>query len=175
MDAWELRYWADECAKGREPTPFLMENLGFVRRGRALDVAMGEGRNAIFLAENGFEVTGIDISETAVTHAREWSARWNVNIDSQVADLESIELPENTYDLVVVVHYLQRSLFEQIIRTLKPGGMLIYETYTEDHVKYRPMRPDYLLKRNELLRAFSPLYVMLYREIDTPQKERAVA
>lgn len=175
MDDWEKRYWADECVHGREPTDFLVENLALLPRGRALDLAMGEGRNAVFLAEQGYEVSGVDRSETAVRRAREWASHWSLPLDARVADLDQETLPTEAFDLIVVVNFLQRALFEPIMGALRPSGAVVYETYTKEHLRYRSMNQDFLLEPNELLRRFAPLHVVLYRELDQPMRKQATA
>ncbi|MBI2533231.1 MAG: class I SAM-dependent methyltransferase, partial [Deltaproteobacteria bacterium] len=91
-----------------------------IARGRALDIATGKGRNAIFLAEQGFDVVAIDVSPVALDEARRRAAGKSLSISWQQADLERVELPEATHDLVVDFNYLQRSLIPQIKAALKP-------------------------------------------------------
>ena len=134
-------------------------------RGRALDIATGKGRNAIFLAEHGFDVVAIDVSPVALDEARQRAAGKSLSISWQQADLERIELPEATYDLVVDFNYLQRSLIPQIKAALKPGGHVIFETYLiGQEMIGHPKNPAYLLRHNELLDLFRDFRVLCYRE-----------
>jgi len=134
-------------------------------RGRALDIATGKGRNAIFLAEHGFDVVAIDVSPVALDEARQRAAGKSLSISWQQADLERIELPEATYDLVVDFNYLQRSLIPQIKAALKPGGHVIFETYLiGQEILGHPKNPAYLLRHNELLELFRDFRVLCYRE-----------
>jgi len=136
-----------------------------IPRGRALDIATGKGRNAIFLAEQGFDVVAIDVSPVALDEARQRAAGKSLSISWQQADLERIELPEATYDLVVDFNYLQRSLIPQIKAALKPGGHVIFETYlTGQEILGHPKNPAYLLRHNELLELFRDFRVLCYRE-----------
>jgi SAM-dependent methyltransferase len=136
-----------------------------IPRGRALDIATGKGRNAIFLAEHGFDVVAIDVSPVALDEARQRAAGKSLSISWQQADLERIELPEATYDLVVDFNYLQRSLIPQIKAALKPGGNAIFETYLiGQEVLGHPKNPAYLLRHNELLELFRDFRVLCYRE-----------
>ena len=136
-----------------------------IPRGRALDIATGKGRNAIFLAEHGFDVVAIDVSPVALDEARQRAAGKSLSISWQQADLERIELPEATYDLVVDFNYLQRSLIPQIKAALKPGGHVIFETYlTGQEILGHPKNPAYLLRHNELLELFRDFRVLCYRE-----------
>lgn len=136
-----------------------------IPRGLALDVAAGTGRNAIFLAERGFRVVAIDISSIALDEARRRAEKKSLAISWQQADLEQIELPHNTYDLIVNLNYLQRSLFPQIRKSLKADGRVIFETYLVDQQAIgHPKNPAYLLDHNELLEQFRDFRVLYYRE-----------
>jgi tellurite methyltransferase len=153
----------------QEPSSFLEEifqsDHGSIPRGKALDIATGTGRNAIFLAERGFEVVGIDISSIALAEAQRWAKEKSLVIAWQQADLERIELPQARYDLVLNCNYLQRSLVPQIKQTLKPGGRVVFETYLIDQqVVGHPNNPAYLLGHNELLELFCDFRVLYYRE-----------
>ena len=133
--------------------------------GRALDVACGKGRNALFLAERGFDVTAIDISPVALEEGRRRAEEKSLRISWQQADLEQIELPQVFYDLIVNFNYLQRSLTPQIKKSLKSGGHVIFETYLIDQqIIGHPKNPAYLLEHNELPDLFKEMRVLWYRE-----------
>jgi tellurite methyltransferase len=136
-----------------------------IPRGRVLDIATGKGRNAIFLAEQGFDVVAIDVSPVALDEARKRAAQKSLSISWQQADLEQIELPKMTYDLIVNFNYLQRSLIPQIKAALRPGGQAIFETYLigQEAIGH-PKNPAYLLGHNELLEQFRDFRVLWYRE-----------
>ncbi|HSF58973.1 MAG TPA: class I SAM-dependent methyltransferase [Candidatus Binatia bacterium] len=142
-------------------------------KGRALDIATGKGRHAVFLAERGFKVVGIDISPVALNTARRIAREKSLAIDWQEADLEQIELPKNHYDLVLNFDYLQRSLVPQIKQTLKPHGWVIFETYLIDQKTIgHPSNPSYLLGHNELLDLFGDFRVLYYREGHFSSREK---
>src|SRR3989339_648391 len=165
---WDKKYETEAYIFGKEPVEFLREHIDILPGGKALDIAMGEGRNAVFLAKNGFDVDGCDISETAIKKAQELAKENSVNINAFVADLETYKLPENTYDVIACFYYLQRDLIPQIKQALKPGGMIIYETYTIENWERGlegPKNKDYLLKSNELLNFFRDLKIIYYREL----------
>jgi tellurite methyltransferase len=152
-----------------QPSSFLRHILEsdawHIPRGLALDVAAGKGRNAIFLAEMGFSVVGIDISAIALEEARRRAEEKSLEITWQQADLEQIEFPTAAYNLIVNFNYLQRSLFPQIRRALKPQGHVIFETYLIDQQAIgHPKNPAYLLDHNELLDHFRSFGVLCYRE-----------
>jgi len=149
-----------------EPSRFLVENIELLPKGRALDMAMGAGRNTIYLAKMGFEVEGIDISPEAVSAALESARSAAVTITARVADLEGdYPIEKDAYDVIICFNYLQRSLIPQIKGGLRQGGMVVYETFIIDQAQFgKPKNPDYLLKHNELLNMFSDFRCLRYRE-----------
>ncbi len=162
---------------GLEPAPFLVENVGLLPRGRALDVAMGNGRNTIYLAKAGFEAEGVDMSAESVNQALESSREADVNLKAQVADLEGgYQIEKGAYDVIICFNYLQRSLVPQIKDGLRHGGMVVYETFIVDQAKLfgKPRNPDYLLQHNELLEMFRNFRCLRYRE-GIIENRRAVA
>jgi len=152
--------------KLNEPAQFLVENIGLLPRGRALDIAMGTGRNAIYLAKMGFRVEGVDASVEMVNEALARARAEGVSIRTRVEDLEKIPyFDEEVYDLVICCNYLQRSLMPQLRNWVKPGGMVVYETFIVDQARLgRPRNPDHLLRYNELLHTFREFRVLRYRE-----------
>jgi tellurite methyltransferase len=149
-----------------EPAAFLKENIALLPVGRALDAAMGSGRNAIYLARAGFRVTGVDRSAEQVAAALKAARAAGVTIAAEVADLEKdYRIEEAAYDVIICFNYLQRSLIPALKAGLRPGGMVVYETFTVDQRQFDgPHNPDYLLQRNELLEMFRYFYCRRYRE-----------
>ena len=149
-----------------QPAQFLVEYIDLLPRGRALDVAMGSGRNAIYLAKMGFEVEGVDTCREAIEEALARARGEGVSIQTRVEDLEKIPyIDEDAYDLVICFNYLQRSLMPQMKNWVKPGGMLVYETFIIDQVRFgKPQNPNHLLGYNELLHTFREFRVLRYRE-----------
>ena len=171
-ERWDRQHAAKRAIQ--KPATFLKEifegDRWSIPRGQALDLATGKGQNAIFLAERGFEVLGIDISSVALEEARKSAEEKSLKVNWQQADLDVIELPPLRYNVVLNFNYLQRSLLPQIKRTLKPGGWVIFETYLIDQQTIgQPKNPDYLLLRNELLDFFRDFRVLYYREGKFPQ------
>lgn len=166
-ERWNRKYADEEYIFGTQPIAFLVEHLELLPKGNALDIAMGEGRNGVYLATKGFTVTGLDISEQGLAKARKLAADRDVSITTRVVDLERYRLEENAYDVVLCTYYLQRDLFPQMIRALKPGGVVVVETYTLEHRAYRPrFRKEYLLRTNELLEHFRDLEILRYQFVD---------
>lgn len=160
---WDERYSKGEHVPERNPSSLLVDSGSILPKGRALDIACGEGRNAIYLARQGCQVDAVDISEVAIKNAKTTATGLDINF--VVADLENFSIPEDTYDLIINFYYLQRSLVPQIKKGLKKGGLLAFETYTIEHQAFgHPKNPDFLLKPNELLRLFNDLHILYYRE-----------
>jgi SAM-dependent methyltransferase len=136
--------------------------------GTALDVACGRGRHALWLAAQGFRVTAVDRDATALGHlADEARARGGAGIVTAVLDLErrGDVLPADAFDVIVVVHYLHRPLFPQLVGALRVGGVLVYETFTTAQAaRGKPTNPDFLLRPGELQTLVRPLEVLAARE-----------
>ena len=185
---WNAKHSLAAGETAEAPTGILTELWPLLPTGAALDLACGRGRNAIFLAEHGRPVTAVDWSAAAldILEARALSLKIPVRrirgmgevkqatrlgIDVVQADLESAELEVNGYFLILCVRYLQRSLFRQICRALRPGGMLLFETYTKAQLDFPsgPRDPAHLLDGGELRRAFAELETVFYRELRAEQ------
>jgi tellurite methyltransferase len=177
---WNKRYNTGEYLYGKEPLKFLKEKLNILAKGKALVLAMGEGRNAVFLAGNGFDVDGCDISEKAVEKARRFSQESDVTLNAFVADLEEYKIPADKYDLITCFYYTHRDLIPQIKEGLRKGGMVMLETYSIDQLKYGkdapgPKNPAYLLKHNELLDSFRDFRILYYREGEIAENKSVVS
>jgi tellurite methyltransferase len=133
--------------------------------GPVLDVAGGNGRNARFLAEHGLEVHVIDISLAALQVLARQRRERQLRIFAVAADLDQFPLPRCRYGTVLVVRYLQRSLFSAIKAALRPGGLVLYESFIEDQKAFgHPSNPAHLLRRGELKHAFSDFELLEYEE-----------
>jgi SAM-dependent methyltransferase len=169
MTDWEERYCQPGTWCGTEPVAFLREHLNELPRGCVLDLAMGEGRNALFLAQQGYRVTGVEKSRTAIEKAEQRARELGVQITSIPADLEKWTLPVEQFDLVLCFYYLDRNLFSAMESALRRGGALAMETYTVDQLRFRqgPRNPAHLLEARELYQAFRHLHIAYYRELVT--------
>jgi 2-polyprenyl-3-methyl-5-hydroxy-6-metoxy-1,4-benzoquinol methylase len=176
---WNRRYQEGSHAS-MQPDPFLVQAYEdyiqplFPRSGRALDVAGGVGRHAIWLARRGWHVTLTDISQVGLRQARNNAADVAHQMEFREADMKKFRGGRERFDLVLVFFYLERSIFSQLVKALRPGGLLIYKTYTLEQRKFKggPSHPLHLLKANELLKAFGKLRILHYHETI---RERGVA
>jgi 2-polyprenyl-3-methyl-5-hydroxy-6-metoxy-1,4-benzoquinol methylase len=173
---WDARYRAGERGPGEEPSALLVRMAHLLpAEGRALDVAAGAGRNAVFLAERGLAVDAVDHSREGLRIAGELARTRGVTIATIVADLQSFDPGDARYDVVVNFHYLQRSLVPRLRRAVRPGGLVLFETYTiaQRDLPTGPSNPDYLLEPGELETLFAGFEILLCEE--TVSQTRALA
>ena len=163
---WDKYYDIEGFLYGIEPIPFLKDNINLLPKNKALDLAMGEGRNGVYLATQGFDVLGLDISPIGLNKAKQRANHLNTKIETRVVDLENYQLEKNSYDLVICTYYMNRCLFGQIKDSLRPGGMVLIETFNTDFLKYSRFPQKYLLKRNELLEIFKEFKIIRYQTYD---------
>jgi SAM-dependent methyltransferase len=160
-------YWDDLFRKGQirfntEASKLLQYAIAERKPGRAIDLGMGEGRNAVFLASKGWEVTGVDFSEAAVQKAKARAAAARVSINAIVEDLDQFELGREKWDLIALFymhawfHESGRNVARLLAEGLKPGGLLVIEGYAGDKGDYRT---------NELLRTFDGLRILHYEDV----------
>jgi SAM-dependent methyltransferase len=125
LAGWEQRYRAKEETSESSPHSLVVEAVGSLPPGRALDLACGTGRNALWLAQQGWSVTAVDGSPTALQILRRHSN--GLSVETRIADLEdaSFTIEPARYDLIAMCYYFQRSLIEQCRRGLVPGGVLV--------------------------------------------------
>jgi len=164
---WDERFGGKEFTLGREPNPFLKKHIHLLPKGKALDIASGEGRNAVFLAQNGFEVDAVDISEKGLKKAQKFAREKGVKINTFLVDLDRHPIGKERYDLIADFYFLRRRLIPRIKKGLKKGGKVIFETYLLEHRKLGtggPKQAKYFLKPNELLRLFKDFGILFYRE-----------
>jgi len=148
-----------------EPSAFLRDELYRLPNGRALDLACGAGRNALFLAQNAYDVDAVDFSTEALEEGRKRALDAGLKLNFIEADLESFPLPEESYDLIINFNYLERPLAPRIVEALRPGGMLLFETFTVDQRQFGlPKDEAYLLRKGELKDLFRELDILYFWE-----------
>ena len=153
------------------PSPWVTRFAGLLRPGgQVLDLACGRGRHLRWLAAQGFAVTGVDRDAEAVAPLRELG-------DIVVADLEAAPwpLPGRRFDGIVVTHYLWRPLWPDVLRALAAGGVLICETFADGQQQFgRPSRPEFLLRRGELLQVCAGLRIVAFEDGFLPAPPRCM-
>jgi len=162
-DRWNLRYLDDPKASFEQPRELLISHLNIIpKNGLALDLAMGLGGNAKFLLSQGLRVVGVDISSVAVIRAKNSAP----GLMTVIADLNSFYIPPDTFDIILNFLYVQRDLWEPIVRGLKMEGILFIECLTEKICDLHPeVNSDYLLKPGELSNIFSTSQISRHMEI----------
>lgn len=161
---------------GQEPAEILRANVDILPVGRALDIAMGEGRNAVFLAKKGFVVDGVDYSEVALRKAKRMARENQVDITTINADLNHYQIKPDTYEVIVNIDFLLRSLIPGIRKGLKRGGVVIFETLTVDQLKNpegQGIRRDWLLNKGELKEFFKDYQILHYAETNDGKNAKA--
>ena len=174
---WDLKYSRPTFIYGKAPAKFLAENYKYLpENGKVLDMGMGEGRNAVFLAQKGHKVTGIDISSVAIKKAYHLAREYGVKIKGVVASLEKYKIPDHSFDSIICFYYVDRSLIKKMQRWLKPGGVIIFEAYTISEREKKNNRKDpisFYLKKQELLTLFKDMVITKYEEPLHEKKFRA--
>ena len=162
---WNRKFLA--ASHPTDPSEIVVEYAAWAERGTALDIATGNGRNALYLARRGFAVEALDISDEGLKSF----AGCHPMVRAVCIDLDTYDLPHGRYSLILNIRYLNRTLIPGIATALAPGGMLIFETYLRrpDFTPRRPFRPEHLLEINELLKSFVSLEIIHYREAFRPQ------
>jgi SAM-dependent methyltransferase len=174
---WEERYRTGDFDPPETPSPLLEEVVDLLPEGRALDVATGTGRNALFLAAQDYAVDAIDISEAALAVARERAAERSVEVDWVRADLEEYEFPEGAYDVVMVDFYTAFDRLPDLKGALAPDGVLLYEHHlrSAEPVDRGPEGDRYRFRSNDLLHACLDLTVLRYEETTRTIEGRTAA
>ncbi len=172
-EKWDRRY-ADGTYQARTwPSPFLVERLAELPRGRALDLACGAGRNALCLAEAGYEVEAVDVSGTAIDRARATARERGLAVDWRVADLDDFEPPPGRFALITVIRYTNRAMMERLPGGLADGGMLLVEHHLRTAAPVGgPANRAFRLAPNELIDLFhGRLRVLFYDERIAPDPD----
>lgn len=171
VEIWEARYASSGYLFGKEPIVSLKSFVGNLKTGKVLDVAMGEGRNAVFLAQSGFQVEGLDCSAKAVAKAKALADEKKVSIEAKTQNLDFFLMPLMKYDSIIMSYFkpLPR-FFSEIKRGLVMGGTVMFEAYTTEHLKLQNppnsfIDLDQCFKPNELLVQLKDFHILYYHEM----------
>ena len=171
---WDERYQQGELTYGAEPNEFLVDRVGLLRPGNCLCIAEGQGRNAVWLAGQGFSVTASDQSRIGMERARQLAERRGVTLQTEVADLTDFDLGQERWDNVVSIfgHLpsgLRRDVHRRVTEALRPGGIFLLEAYTPEQLQTSgtggPAESDMLLSLKTLTAELPELEIVLGREI----------
>lgn len=178
---WDERYAGKDFFYGREPNDFLRDHAAQLPKGRVLCLAEGEGRNAAFLAQQGFQVTAVDQSAVGLAKARALSSERNVSIQTVQTDLGTFEPAAGYWQGIVSIwaHMpapARASLHQRCVAGLASGGVFLLEAYTPRQIEKRtggPADPFLLMNVEDLRRELTGLHFLLAREIERDVREGA--
>jgi tellurite methyltransferase len=171
-DRWNERYRSG--THGMLPPDELLVNAFdryiepiFPEAGVALDFAGGAGRHAVYLASKGWKVSLVDVAEAGLVNARKNAGNLADQIEFSVADLDRFHASGEAFDVVLVFFFVRREILQELVKVLRPGGLLIYKAYTHEQKRFGggPTNPSYFFERNELLNSFRKLHVLHYAEL----------
>ena len=159
-EKWNQRYAQATSLPDINPWLYKFSHL-IPHNGSALDLACGLGQNALFLAKHGLRVEAWDSSEVAIDAVNQYAKKHNLAVQGQCVDITQA-WPTTGFDFICVSAFLERDICPQIITSLKPGGILFYQTFNQIALPGKPSNPDYLLQAGELLSLFKVLMPLVY-------------
>jgi tellurite methyltransferase len=172
QEIWNARYGSTSgYLFGKEPVSLLKTHANVLKKGRTLDIAIGEGRNAVYLASLGFDVEGTDGCAVAIERANELAKEKNVSISAKTQNLDFFLMPLMKYDTIVMAYFRpQARFFSEVRRGLVNGGTFAFESYTTEHYKsLGPTNPNLdfeeCYKPNEVLGHLKDFRVLYYSEL----------
>lgn len=166
--AYDEIYSSEKEIFRREPNGFLVRMVTGRKAGRALDVAMGQGRNTLWLAAQGWSVTGFDISPVAIEEAQESAAKKGLRIDAKVAGFQDFDWGREKWDLIVFSYFFPQEVLPKVWAALKPGGLIVVEGFHIDTARVRPLGSGY--RDNELFEVLKDYRVLVYEDVETRQE-----
>jgi SAM-dependent methyltransferase len=166
IERWNRILTSPTAAFNRKPNAFLAEMAQGIKPGRALDVGMGQGRNAIYLAQQGWAVTGFDPADKAVALAEEEAKRLGVKLTTRVVRDDQFDFGKDQWDLVVLSYVGARDLVARVFESLKPGGFVVVEGFHRDSTKTARIGEAVVFDTNELLKIFERFRVVRYEDTD---------
>jgi len=175
-EKWNHRYAKASGIPAANPVLAFYRHL-LPLQGQALDLACGLGQNSFYLSKQGLNVEGWDISQVAIDALNQHAQTNNLAVTGHCIDATQ-SWPEQEFDMIYVSAFLQRELCPQIITSLKPGGILFYQTFNQIPLEGKPSNPKFLLAENELLELFAGLTPLVYidkQEHFNPQQQPSLA
>ena len=174
MCAWDDRYAKDGWAFGTEPNDFLRQEAHRIPPGRVLCLGEGEGRNAVFLAEEGYEVVGVDRSQVGLDKAQAFAQEREVFVETVVSSVEDFDLTEGEWQGIISVFFhlpveLRKKVHQAVVKGLAPGGILILEAFTPKQMEYDTGGPPHierLMSLQDLEGEFEDLELLFAQETE---------
>jgi SAM-dependent methyltransferase len=150
-----------------EPNVFLVRTIASRKPGRALDVAMGQGRNALWLASHGWTVSGFDISSVGIAEAQKEAARRSLHLETFVTPYEDFDWGKEKWDLIVFSYFFPQAALPKVWDSLAPGGLVLVEGFHSDTSRIRPLGGGY--RNNELLQVLKDYRILIYEDVQDRQ------
>lgn len=166
VDLWNRVLTAANPAFNVQPNAFLVSATKNVAPGRALDFGMGQGRNSIYLAQQGWKVTGFDPAAKAVAAAQEQARQLGVSLSTLAVGDDQFEFGKEQWDLVVLSYVGFRTALPRVVQGLKPGGLVVVEAFHRDSLKNGPIGAGVVFNTNELLKLFEGFRVIRYEDVE---------
>jgi SAM-dependent methyltransferase len=166
IDRWNRILTAPTPTFNTQPNAFLVEMTKHLTPGKALDVGMGQGRNAIYLAQQGWAVTGFDPADQAVAAAQDQARRLGVQLTTLVLHDDQFEFGTEQWDLIVLSYVGVRRVVSRVHEALRPGGLIVVEGFHRDATKTAPIGGGVVFDTNELLRLFDRLRIVRYEDTE---------
>jgi SAM-dependent methyltransferase len=166
VDRWNRILTSASPKFNTQPNAFLVQMTKEHKPGKALDVGMGQGRNAIYLARQGWNVTGFDPADKAVALAKDEARRLGVELTTQVVDDEHFDFGREQWDLIVLSYVSLRHLPDRLYDSLKPGGLVVVEGFHRDATKNSSIGAGVVFETNELLKIFQRYRIIHYEDAD---------
>ncbi len=164
-EKWNAIYRAGKHDQAEAAKVLREHNHLLPQTGKALDLACGRGANALFLAHHGLETSAWDVSDQAIALLEQSARELRLRLDTEVRDVIERPPKQDSFDVIVVSHFLERAIFPALCLALRTGGLLYYQTFIREQVSATgPSNPAYRLTENELLSLCMPLHIVYYRE-----------
>ena len=176
---WDQRYTQDNYAYGRQPNEFLLNQIDHIPKGAVLSLAEGQGRNAVYLAQQGFIVTAVDASAVAMRQTNEFAQLSGVSVTTITADLANFTIEENKWDAILSIYChlpsaLRKTIHRQVVQGLRPGGVFLLEAFSPQQLNYQtggPKNADMLASLSELKDELQGLDFIIGQELERDVQE----